>query len=92
MFAGVRGQIIKACERGLSIWNRQHPEQQIEPIKRLPLMTRKAAYANPPETLGMYQSAYQQRLREAMNKFASDTSDAPFLVDMRNQQSELFTY
>lgn len=91
MFAGVRVQIIKACERALSVWNRQHPTMPMEPIQRLPVMSKMPGYANPPETLGMYQSAYQQRLREAMGKFMSDEADAPFFVENRNQQSELFT-
>lgn len=57
MFSGVRAQLVRAISRGVDIWNRQHPKEQMEAPGKLPVMVRHIAYDNPPMTLGVFQRA-----------------------------------
>ena len=88
MFAGVRKQVQRACERGLSIWNRQHPDIQLAPIQRLPVMVRRAAYANPPMTLGGFQTAHLARLTKAYEGYLTDSSEAHFISKAPDPQAD----
>lgn len=83
MFAGIRKQVGKAIDRGLDIWNRQHPEDLIAAPGALPVMTRQAAYTNPPMTLGLFQDGHREA---ALAGFLEMFPDSPVLPDSGNTQ------
>lgn len=75
MFAGVRAQVMKAQDRGVDIWNRQHPQEQVTAPPSLPVMVRQAAYDNPPMTLGAFVQAHKMAILKSYETMLSQYDD-----------------
>ena len=75
MFSGIRTQLTHALDRGLKIWNRQHPHDQIEGIRPLPIMTRQTGYANPPMTLGAFQEGHKEAVLRGFLSLTGQAQD-----------------